>query len=486
MKTKLYEKLDKKCLSPLKRAFVISPQLKALLSVIDSAQGEAVLVGGCVRDHLLGLKSKDIDVEVYGINADDLEKVLAQKWPVYSVGKSFGIFKVVVEENGQKQSFDLALPRTESKIGRGHKGFMVSSDPKLSFLKASLRRDFTINAMAIDVEQQLLLDPHGGQKDLEQGVLKHVSQAFVEDPLRVLRAAQFAARFKLSLDPETLKLCQELKDELLTLSKERIFEEMKKILLSKKPSVGFELLKEMQSLIIFPELDALIGCAQDSLWHPEGDVWIHSLMVLDEAALLSAELEESERLIISLGALCHDLGKVSTSIEVDGRIKSPGHEQAGEDPSRSLLVSMGCPKKWHDEVVDLVKEHLKPFQLYGKKDEVSDGAIRRLANRVNVERLLVVAQADFLGRTTKEALLRIDPSHAWLKTKLKEVLGEQTKPKPIILGRHLIALGLKPGSSFKQILAQAFEAQMDGSFSNVEEGLSWLQKNAKLKINNNK
>lgn len=456
--------------------------LALLLDTLTQAGGQALLVGGCVRDHLSGLSSKDFDIEVYGLDIKNLEKILTDAFTVYAVGRSFGIFKVIVDINGEHQSFDVAVPRHENKSGSGHKGFVVSPNPHMSFKKAAQRRDFTINAMGIDVAHQTLLDPFDGEDDLKNRLLRHVSPAFSEDPLRVLRAAQFCARFNLTLHPDTITLCHSLRFELLTLSRERIYEEMKKLLLAPTPSIGLEVLRSTEALILFPELEDLIDCQQDPEWHPEGNVWIHTLMVTDQAAKITAHLPEDERLIVMAGALCHDLGKPSTTILKDGRVKSPAHEQAGQAPTISLLTKMGFPKKWHDDVARLVMEHLKPFQLYKKRDEVSDGAIRRLCTRVNVEHLLLVSRADYLGRTSVEALAGLDPSDGWLREKIADIMGKNRKVNPIVQGRHLIALGLKPGKEFSPLLEQAFEAQLDGAFSSEEEGLEWL-KNTLLKTN---
>ncbi len=213
---------------PLSVPFQASACVLRLLAVVSAQGGAGVLVGGCVRDHLLGIKAKDIDIEVYGIDKDRLEQILTLHFSVVAVGKSFGIFKVTVIDKGERETIDVSLPRSENKEGSGHKGFVVTTDPHMPFEQASARRDFTINAMGIDVATNELIDPHGGFSDLRAHRLKHVSAAFSEDPLRVLRAAQFCARFALTLDPDTVTLCRTLRDELLTLSKERIFEEFQK------------------------------------------------------------------------------------------------------------------------------------------------------------------------------------------------------------------------------------------------------------------
>lgn len=474
-------------ITQLANKFAVSPHLQRLLKIIAEIGGHGILVGGCVRDHLLGHRAKDIDIEVYGIDAQTLEKILTENFAVVAVGKTFGIFKVSVVVDDEKQTFDVALPRKENKQGIGHKGFVVTPDPFMTFKEAAQRRDFTINAMGIDVNANELWDAFDGQRDLSNSILKHVSEAFREDPLRVLRAAQFCARFNLNIDEKTVELCKELTEELFTLSKERIFEEFKKLFLAQRPSLGLDVLRKTNALALFPELAATIDCEQDCEWHPEGDVWIHSLMVTDEAAKIvnSVDISEEEKLIVVAGALCHDLGKPATTVEKDGRIKSPGHEQAGVEPTTLFLTSIGFPKKFHDDITSLVKEHLKPHQLYSKRDEVSEGAIRRLAARVNIDRLLMVSQADFRGRTTSEALAGHDPSAPWLKEKVMHLVGPDKTPKPILHGRHLISLGLKPGVNFSAILRAGFDAQLDGEFADEESALAWL-KNYLAKITTQK
>jgi tRNA nucleotidyltransferase (CCA-adding enzyme) len=460
----------------LKNPWIPDAALTRVLEVIEILGGQGILVGGCVRDHLLNIKPKDIDIEVYGLSPEELEEGLKKYFQIMAVGKSFGVFKVLVNIQDESRVFDVALPRQDNKSGQGHRAFVVSHDPTMSFSDAASRRDFTINAMGIDSKNQVLLDAYNGLNDLKNNILRHVSEAFVEDPLRVLRAAQFCARFGFRLAPQTLRLCQIIKDELATLSRERIYEEIKKILLAPKPSLGLSVLRETESLILFPELAALIGCVQDPQWHPEGDVWIHTLMVVDEAALLVKDLEEEEKLIIMAGALCHDLGKPLTTALIDGRIKSIAHDSEGVAPTLSLLSHMGFAPKYFDEITALVREHLKPYQLYAKSHEVSDGAIRRLAERVNIRYLLKVSQADYFGRTTPEALSGIDPSAQWLEDRVNNLLGSQLKTKPLLLGRHLISLGEKPGAAFKKILDAAFEAQLDGIFGTEEEAVLWVKK----------
>ena len=287
---------------------VPSAPLLRLRDVIVAAGGRAIAVGGCVRDGLLGHPAKDVDVEVYGLPLAQLEgALLGAGFVVHAVGRSFGVLKVDVTAGDAREVIDVALPRTESKVGRGHRGFVVESDPFLSFEAAAARRDFTVNAMGVDLQTGALLDPWGGVADLEAGVLRHVSPAFDEDPLRVLRGAQFCARFGLQPAKDTVVRCQHLRAELPTLAVERVGEELKKLLVKGVwPSLGLQMLRATGALdALFPELAALIGCPQEPEWHPEGDVWVHTLMVTDEAARLARAdgCGERDTLLTVLAAL---------------------------------------------------------------------------------------------------------------------------------------------------------------------------------------
>jgi tRNA nucleotidyltransferase (CCA-adding enzyme) len=431
-----------------------------------------------VRDHLLGEPTRDLDIEVHGLSLEKTEAALKEVASVQAVGKSFGVFKATLEVDGIRDTIDVALPRTENKVGRGHRGFVVESDPDLPFERAALRRDFTINAMGFDLSSWEFLDPHGGLADLEQGILRHVSEAFAEDPLRVFRACQFAARFAFFIHPDTVKACRAMKDELSSLPKERLWEEWKKLILhAPMPSVGLCALFDTDALALFPELVALRGCPQEAEWHPEGDVWVHTLMVVDEAARLTREksLDDEESLIIRLAALCHDLGKPPTTAFEDGRIRSRGHESAGEAPTRTFLERIGAPPRFFHAIWPLVRDHLKPYQLYRERDQVSDGALRRLATRVPIARLVLVSRADCFGRTTPDALAREDPASDWLLAQAERLRVEAEAPKPILLGRHLIEKGLKPGPEFGPLLNEAFEAQLEGEFHDLGGALAWLE-----------
>ena len=436
---------------------------------------KAIVVGGSVRDHFLKLDIKDYDVEVYGLEKiEELEDILAQYGSVNLVGKSFGVLKF--QYDGEE--YDFSFPRTEQKTGAGHRGFDVFVDGEMSFKEASKRRDFTLNAMGYDVAEQKFLDPYAGLDDMKKGLLRHIDdETFVEDPLRVYRAVQFCARFEYSLSEESFKLCQTMVEEgmLEELAQERIYIEFQKLLLkSPKPSVGFELMRELDMLRYFPELKALIAVPQSPIWHPEGDVWIHTMMCVDEMVGLLGN-DEKENLKYMFAILCHDLGKAThTSIEEDGRIRAIGHEEAGIEPTKSFLYRLTNEHDFIASILPLVEHHLKPSQFY--RGKAKDKAFRKLATKVNIEELVVVAKADFLGRTTEESLLGIYHAGVWMLERAKRLNVKRKPLSHLIQGRDLIALGLKPSVEFKKILEKLYDLQLDGKISEKEDALEYIKR----------
>jgi tRNA nucleotidyltransferase (CCA-adding enzyme) len=451
----------------------LPPRLVEIAREIKQAGGQAYLVGGWVRDFLLGLPCHDYDIEVYGLEMERLFNILVRYAKPNLVGKAFGIITMRIDG----RIYDFAFPRTENKTGPGHKGFSVSPDPRLGFPEASSRRDFTINSMGIRIPEMELADPHGGRRDLEARLLRHVSPAFSEDPLRALRAVQFAARFGLDIHPETQALCRSLSPALRELPMERIQGEFKKLLLkADRPSLGMEWLRKLDLLVHFPELQALIGVQQEPEWHPEGDVWTHNNMVLDEAAKLRRdEYGEFDNLALMLGALCHDLGKPLTTAFTDGRWRSPAHDVRGEEPTRAFLDRITREAALVETVVGFVREHLKPALLYKARHEVKPSAIRRLALKVDIEKLVRVARADHLGRTTPDALAREFPAGEWLLEQSRRLDVLDNRPKPFLTGKHLLALGMKPGPEMGKVIAESFELQLEGDLADLDAALSWAR-----------
>jgi tRNA nucleotidyltransferase (CCA-adding enzyme) len=441
---------------------------EALSAVCDLAHrkgGLALVVGGCVRDSLLGLPAKDLDVEVYGISAERLKNELAACFRIDLVGEAFGVIKL------HGLPVDVSIPRRESKAGLGHKGFDILSDPHMTIAEAASRRDFTINSMAYDPRNDTLYDYFDGAADLRRRVLRHTSRKFVEDPLRVLRGMQFAARFQLSAAPETLRLCASIESE--GLARERIFEEWKKLLLKGVTlSRGLMFLRESRWIRYYPELAALVGCAQDPEWHPEGDVWTHTLLCMDAFSADRIGVEP-EDLTVGFAVLCHDFGKPLTTESNDDHIRSIGHTEAGEAPTRSFLERMTNQADLIDAVVPLVREHLRPKEFFDTS--ASPAAIRRLASRVKrIDRLVRVAQADRSGRLGIQP--ETFPAGQWLLQQAEALRVRDSAPRPIVMGRHLIDLGMSPGPAFKLILEACYEAQIEGKITCLEDGIAMVKR----------
>jgi len=440
-----------------------------IAELIQAKGGRALLVGGCVRDSLLNIPAKDVDMEVYGLGIDAIEEALGHTYRLDAVGRSFGVLIV------KGHNIDIALPRRESKVGSKHTDFVFQGDPSMLPREAASRRDFTINAISFDPLSQELIDPFSGVNDLKNGCLRHVSDAFGEDPLRVLRGMQFIARFDLAASPQTLALCRKLTPR--DLPPERLWDEWKKLILrGSHISKGLQFLHACGWLRYFPELNVLIGCQQDPKWHPEGDVWTHTGHCMDAFAKNRIG-DEWEDLVVGLAVLCHDIGKpVSTFLDLEtGRIRSPRHDIRGVPIARVFLERLTRQKKVFEEVLPLIECHMRPLALY--KSGAGDSAIRRLANRVKrIDRLVRVAHADKSGRPP----LQIDDfsEGEWLLNKAAELNIQDRAPKPLIMGRHLIELGLKPGPHFNKILKSCYEAQLEGLFTDIENGKNYL--NAKL------
>jgi tRNA nucleotidyltransferase (CCA-adding enzyme) len=453
--------------------------LRAMLDAVRRV-GRPRLVGGGVRDWLLGTQPKDFDVEVAGVNFETLQRALAPFGATDVVGRSFGVIKVRSSASGEE--YDFSLPRRESKTGAGHRGFVVAPDPALSDAEAAARRDFTVNAIAMDPFTGELVDPHGGEQDLRARVLRHTSAAFSEDPLRVLRAFQLAARFDFSLAPETAALCRSIAGAFAELPVERVWSEWEKwATKSAKPSRGLAVLEETGWLRHFPEIAALRGTPQEPEWHPEGDVFTHTQHCLD--ALMSRDgwqnFPAPRRCLLAFAVLAHDFGKPATTSRAERRgvlrWMSPGHEAAGGPLAETFLRRIGAPLELDAPVRALVMHHLAHH--HGQHGEFSDTQVRRLARKLapaTIDDLALVMTADSLGRPplpSSEVLGLIEQ----LRSKAGALALTNSAPRPLVLGRHLIALGRSPGPDFKPALAAAFEAQLDGRFADEAGGVAWLK-----------
>lgn len=501
MPTSIFDpKFQRKCLlgqdkKLLKAANTVSRQIRALRPdpKYPEATPQAFLVGGFVRDALLGLHPKDADVEVYGVSAKRLEDFLNRLYPgkVNTVGRAFGILKINL---GEGLEFDVSIPRRESKVGKGHKGFAVQGDPGMSIKEAARRRDFTINALAADPLTGGVLNLFHGLEDLKARVLRVTNEErFQDDSLRVYRALQFAARMDLSVEKKSLALMRKMvkRGDLRELSKERVTEELKKLLLkAEKPSIGFELARELGIIQRdYPELHGLIGLKQEKEWHPEGHAWEHTLMALDEAAKIirqpKRQFSEEEKLQVVLGVLCHDFGKPATTKLVKGKIRSLGHEEAGEEPARKLCERLSFAKETENAAVMIAREHLKPSMLYFQRekgildDDQYANAARRLLKRthpVSWRVLLAASEADLRGRLLPGAKTKPYRIGDLMRRVILKRGLDKEPTKPLVRGRDLLNLGLEPGPRMGELIRQVENFRDEGKIKTREEALAYIKK----------
>lgn len=432
--------------------------------------GRALLVGGCVRDELMGQQPKDWDLEVYEVEPARVRELLDQFGTVNVVGEAFTVYKLGAH-------LDVSLPRRERKTGRGHRAFFIEGDPSMSIEEATSRRDFTINAILQDPLTLEIIDPFSGREDLERKLLRAVSpQTFSEDSLRVLRAAQFAARFEFDIEAGTVELCRSI--DLSDLPSERIWGEIEKLLLrARRPSNGLQWLRDLGVVDqLFPEVKALIDVPQEPEWHPEGDVWIHTLLTVDRAREMIDDLPDAKQVTVMLAALAHDFGKPATTAFIEGRIRSREHEEAGVEPTISFLDRLNIHTlDGYDvraQVIAIVRDHLKPGEFFKKRAEVGVGAFRRLARKVDLDLLYRVAKADSLGRNAEWV-----PREKWFDAEAQEWFIEQVRelelqdgaPAPILLGRHLLEMGMQPGPRVGEITKAIYEMQLDGRVMSLDE-----------------
>lgn len=417
---------------------------------VAAAGGRAMFVGGVVRDGLTGTPCKDIDIEVYGLAPQALRALLAGLGEVVEKGASFGVFGLA------HSNLDIAMPRKERRTGGRHTDFDVSVDPNLSFEAASMRRDFTINAMMRDVRTGELVDCWGGEADLRAGVIRHVNDAtFPEDALRVFRAAQFAARLNARVAPETVALCARM--DVSEITRERVFDELAKALLkAERPSEFFRVLRRMDHLrAFFPEVAACIGVAQNPVYHPEGDVFEHTMLVLDCAAALRDRAQWP--LGFMLAALTHDLGKaVATEVQPDGRITAYGHEVQGLPLCEAQLARLTNQAKLIAYAKNMMWLHMRPnvlAQCRSKKKKT-----RQLFDMsVCPEDLILLARADASGKLDAPY---DEANERFLRERLADY--REIMARPMVTGKDLIAAGLKPGPDFSRWLDRARQLHFAG------------------------
>jgi len=464
------------------------PEVLKICEAARDAGGRAFLVGGSVRDRLLGIESKDFDLEVYGIEPARLRALLEKIAPVNTVGESFAIYKLAfyrpdssqsnpeseisnLKSRGERFEIDVSIPRRESKSGTGHRGFTIEGDPMMTVEEAARRRDFTINAILYDPLTQETVDPYHGVEDIRNRILRVVAaETFVDDSLRVLRAVQFAARFEMTVEPQTIELCRSI--ELSDLPHERIWGEIEKLLLlPKRPSIGLDTALNLGVLDkLFPQLRALIGNQNHVQRKSELSAFEQTKRRLDTAVNLTDNLPREKRVTVMLAALCLDLCEpVLVPLTEDLRRKS-----LVEDENLKSVVSMldtlgiytisGYDAR--AETLSIVRERVWPAYLYNNRDQVTRGDFRRLARRVNIDLLYRVSKADAIaqGLTTE--------SEDWFIDRARDIGVEQCAPDPILMGRHLLEAGFAPGPSMGEILRHVYELQLDDEVTSVEDALA--------------
>lgn len=450
---------------------------------ISTGGGLALVVGGFARDMVLSRIhgqtqiSKDIDVEVYGVEFERLAEGLESYGKADLVGASFGIAKVRNPETGNV--LDFSIPREDSKVDKGHRGFAISGNPNMTVREAARRRDLTINALALNPLTGELIDEYGGVDDLRAGVLRATDPSlFGDDPLRALRVMQFAGRFGFTVEPGTVTICQNL--DLHELAAERIGEEWIKLLTkSEKPSVGMEVARQLGILKqLHPDLAILESIPQELEWHPEGNVWNHTKNATDAAAQVVRDegLVGNDALVVLFGALCHDLGKATTTEQrvKHGvmRITADGHEAAGVEPTKRFLKQLNLSNAIIESVVPIVREHLYHVHNPNPTNE----HLRRFARRLvpaNIRLWDLVSRCDSNGRG--DVFQPVTPSHALYRKSL-ELAVDEKPAEPIVRGQDLIDnLGLKPGRHFGDILRFLYEAQLGDQFTTVEDGIDYLK-----------
>jgi tRNA nucleotidyltransferase (CCA-adding enzyme) len=460
----------------------------------NSLPPRTLLVGGFVRDFFLGQSSEDIDLEVYGVDPRQLELILVDIFERVGLqGKSFGVFRSNIGE----VELNISLPRLESKQGRRHNDFFIHSDPGLNLKQAAERRDFTINSLAVDAVSGELFDFFQGRADLARRTLRVVNaDHFREDPLRIYRAMQLVARFDLTVTPETMILLREMvvEGELEYLAPERIKQEFTKLLLAAKPSAGFRLIDELGIIEkYFPELHNLKAVAQEVQWHPEGNVWNHTLLAIDQAAQIIrkvAYLERPELLQVMLATLCHDLGKPMVTKRTGGRWRAHGHEEAGTGPTQSLLGRMGFGPSLTAIVVKCVNEHLKPPQLYQQweKGQLSElkyaNAVRKLLRRLRPASwrvLLACAEADIRGRAFPDASTNPYLPGEMMARVIKDYNLEQESQTSLVNGQDImimaeqLGVSIASGPEFGRLIGAIEQRRDSGTITSREQALKLLR-----------
>lgn len=437
---------------------MFTSELRTIIDNLLSHNFTPYIVGGFTRDTVLGVQSKDMDIEVFGCSIQQLENVLSQLGRVDTVGKKFGVIKLTTS-NGD---YDFSIPRRDNKVGVGRSGFEVEFDQTLTPKQAAARRDFTFNAMFLDKDCNLV-DPHNGVQDLMKNRLRHTSSAFNEDPTRVLRGMRFCGQLNLRPCRTTIKVCKEMSDRYSEIESDMIWAEWSKwATRSIKPSRGLGFLWITGWIHHYPELYALTRLPQEPKWHPEGTAWQHTKHVVDQMnEICQRDFIVGDKKIINMfGALLHDVGKaVTTTVNSAGEIVSPGHDEAGVEIAHSFMERINMPKHYRDAVAEVVRYHMRHINNPTAK------AARRFASVIsNIDKndWLRIVEADHSGRPPFPVGIPEDA------IKLYELINEEessNRVEQLILGRHLISNGFVPSPKFGIVLREVYEIQLDEGLS---------------------
>lgn len=464
----------------------LEPKIIEIITELARKGNQCLIVGGAVRDTVLGTEPDDIDIEVYQINYQDLCAFLQQHGKVDLVGKKFGTIQF--KPFGSNVEYDFSIPRKENKAGISHKDFDITFDVDMRIDEAAERRDFTFNSMAYDPLTDKLYDYFNGLDDIRRTTLRHTSNKFNQDALRIYRAMQLQCRFGFTLHPDTVEEIRYkmiLSDDCQTLPKERIYDEWKKW--AQKGThhhLIFEFMHKTGLILYYPELKALKATPQDTEWHPEGDVETHTELCLKHwdqiLKNISDTFTDDEKIIIPMAILLHDIGKpATTEVKIKkgtARVTSEGHEALGGTMAKDFLERIGFPEKYVTPICNLITNHLAGVNIScitapsGKRK-----AVKRLANRLypaTINQLLALMLCDTNGRSFPEH--RTPTGYNDIKDLAKEFNVLETKYEYILMGRHLAEVGLQPGPQYGNILAKANEAQENGEFNDLDGAKIWL------------
>lgn len=479
----------------IKNNLKLEPEIIKLMQKLNYRGNQCLVIGGAVRDSILGIEAKDIDIEVYGISYEDLMKFLSQYGKVDLVGQKFGV--IIFNPYNGKMKYDFSIPRTESKIGVGHNAFNILLDSNLSIKDASERRDFSFNALAYDPIEDQIYDYFGGLDDLKNKIIRHTSDAFSEDYLRILRCFQFQARLDFTIHPDTITLMKKMltdnPNEFRELAIERVGEEWLKW--SEKGirhDLIFKFMRDTGLIDFYPELKALKETPQDKIYHPEGDVEVHTELCLIhmDKVIERENITGTKKVIMVASILLHDVAKPPTTKEEMKRgrmmITSNGHEEMGGEMAKVFLSGIGFHAELIEPISNLIANHLAGVKiahitvLSGKTKFIKK--LSRKLHPATIQQLLFICESDTNGRGDDS--FKIATGSDDIREIANQVTVIDKQYEYIIMGRHLIEwYNLKPSKEFGIILGKANEAQENGFINDLESGKKWLNDNLELLTN---